>query len=304
MISVLICTHNPNPSFFNEVLLALKQQDLPYSQWEMVIVDNASKLPVSEQYDCSWHPNIRFVVEPNLGVAHARYRACLEARGNWFIYVDDDNVLANDYLSKSLQIIDARPYMGCFGGNQIGRFIEKEPSESIKPYLSLIAVRNVSSIRISNMYDWVTTPAGAGMVIRAEIVNEYVRQVHENPIRKKLGRKGESLMSSEDIDIAYTSIDLGYMNGLFPELKLIHIIPERRLSPAYLIKLKFFNIYSTCILDYIRFRYKPRLISYKRFLLTQVLILLKGNLFLFKMRNAHRRAIRLFLEEVKQNKFE
>lgn len=304
MISVLICTHNPNRTFFNEVLLALKQQDLSYDNWEMVIVDNASDLPVAEQFDCSWHPNVRFVVEPNLGVAHARYRACLEARGDWFVYVDDDNILSIDYLSMSLHIIQTRPYMGCFGGNQIGRFIEKEPSAEIKPYLSMIAIRSITSTRISNLYNWDTTPAGAGMVIKAEVVKEYVNQVSQNPLRKKLGRKGTSLMSSEDIDIAYTALDLGYMCGLFPELKLFHIIPAKRLTHDYLIKLKFYNIYSNCILDYIRFRYKPRLSSFGMFFLNQLYSLSKGQFLIFKMRNAHRKAIRLFLDEVKQKKFE
>ncbi|MBU3676336.1 MAG: glycosyltransferase, partial [Chitinophagaceae bacterium] len=255
MISVLICTHNPNPVFFKEVLLALKQQDYPHEKWELVVVDNASEQPVSNQFDFSWHPNTRLVIESNLGVAHARYRACIEAKGTWFVYVDDDNVLSRNYLSTAANIIEKRPYMGCFGGKQIGRFIDGEPAKEIKPYLSLIAVRDVPRARISNLYAWETTPAGAGMIIRASVVWEYVAQVNQNPIRKSLGRRGASLMSSEDIDIAYTALDMGYMSGLFPELTMEHIIPGKRLTLTYLLQLKFYNIYSSCMLDYIRFRY-------------------------------------------------
>ncbi|MCC5022267.1 MAG: glycosyltransferase [Candidatus Synoicihabitans palmerolidicus] len=42
MLSVIISTHNPNPGRLRRTLRALRDQDLPATAWETLIVDNAS----------------------------------------------------------------------------------------------------------------------------------------------------------------------------------------------------------------------------------------------------------------------
>ena len=41
-ISVVICTHNPQLNYLNKVLTALKSQTLSPTQWQLLLVDNAS----------------------------------------------------------------------------------------------------------------------------------------------------------------------------------------------------------------------------------------------------------------------
>ena len=50
MLSVIIPTHNPKWNYLRQVLEALAAQTLDHSQWELVIVDNAS----SEMGDGRW----------------------------------------------------------------------------------------------------------------------------------------------------------------------------------------------------------------------------------------------------------
>ena len=74
-ISVVICSHNPKPAYINRVLEALKSQTLSLSDWELLLVDNASQHPLANQFDLSWHPNGRHILESQLGTVFARFRA-------------------------------------------------------------------------------------------------------------------------------------------------------------------------------------------------------------------------------------
>ena len=45
-VSVVIPTHNPRMDYLPRVLDALRGQTLPHEQWELVVVDNASRVPL------------------------------------------------------------------------------------------------------------------------------------------------------------------------------------------------------------------------------------------------------------------
>src|SRR2546430_6030560 len=79
-LSVIICCHNPRMDYLARVLGALKAQTLSTDNWELLVVDNASKDPVSASHDISWHPKAHHVREMNLGLTHARLRGIAESR--------------------------------------------------------------------------------------------------------------------------------------------------------------------------------------------------------------------------------
>jgi hypothetical protein len=49
-------------------------------------------------------------------------------------------------------------------------------------------------------------------------------------------RQGKTLLSGGDVEISYVANHLGYGTGVFPELRLLHLIPKERLSRSYLLK--------------------------------------------------------------------
>src|SRR6266487_2314818 len=98
MISVIICTHNPRPDYLLRVLDALKAQTLPTEQFELLLIDNASTEPLASTWDLSWHPCSRIIRENDVGLTSARLRGIRESLASMLIFVDDDNVLAKDYL--------------------------------------------------------------------------------------------------------------------------------------------------------------------------------------------------------------
>jgi hypothetical protein len=51
------------------------------------------------------------------------------------------------------------------------------------------------------------------------------------------GRRGNSLSAGDDNEIAYVACELGLGIGVFPQLRLTHLIPKERLTRKYLLKL-------------------------------------------------------------------
>src|SRR3954467_13813225 len=91
--SVIICTHNSRVDCFTRVLDGLRNQTLPLHRWELLIVDNASRVPLASTRDISWHPSARHILERELGLSYARRRAFQEASTDMINFVDDDNIL-------------------------------------------------------------------------------------------------------------------------------------------------------------------------------------------------------------------
>src|SRR5580658_7466146 len=110
-ISVIICAHNPRRDYLSRALDALKAQSLPREQWELLLIDNASKEPLANSLDLSWHRGGRHVLEKELGLTPARLRGIREASGEVLVFVDDDNVLAPDYLDHALGIARSHPFV-------------------------------------------------------------------------------------------------------------------------------------------------------------------------------------------------
>ncbi len=247
-ISAIICTHNPQPAYLRRVLDALKDQSLPKQQWELLLIDNASNEPLASTWDLSWHPLARHIREDELGLTPARLRGIKESKAALLVFVDDDNVLQSDFLANTLQIAVDFPFLGAWGGNVEGDF-EGEIPDWLKPHLHALAVREVDRDYWSNYYaDNRSMPFGAGFCIRKLVATAYAQALVSRPASKNLGRKGASLVSGEDIDMALTAYDSGYGTGLFRKLRTTHIIPKGRMTLEYLCRLLEGIEYSTHLL--------------------------------------------------------
>jgi len=233
-LSVIVCCHNPRIDYFARVLEALKAQTLSTDNWELVVVDNASEDSVAASYNISWHPNARHVREENLGLTCARLRGIAESSAGLLVFVDDDNVLAENYLDVATQIATDWRCLGAWGGQQLAEFEGGEPREVWKrDFWTSRLVRDIWS----NNYDRQAAPVGAGMCVRRAVAMKYVEYVKSDSLRSSLGRSGSGMNSGEDIDMAFTACDLGFGTGKFAGLTLIHLIPQRRLADDYLFRL-------------------------------------------------------------------
>ncbi len=92
-ITVALCTHN-HADRLARTLDNLKQLKAPTHPWEFLVIDNASGDDTPKLLkQSSWHPygaEVRVVREERLGLSNARNRALSEARGDYLVFMDDD----------------------------------------------------------------------------------------------------------------------------------------------------------------------------------------------------------------------
>jgi len=237
VLSVILCTHNPRPRHLAATVDGLRAQTLPSDCWELLVVDNASDPQVEPGLDVAWHPGARVISEPRLGLTHARLRGVQESSSPVLVFVDDDNVLQGDYLEQADRLGRSRSGLGAWGGQVVPRF-EQSPPDWIRPYWPFLGLKDVSGEIVSRDPEhWPSTPIGAGLCVKREVADQYRRALDRQPWRRELDRRGPSLMSAGDQDLANTACDLGLEKGLFPEFRVDHLIPPERTREDYLLAL-------------------------------------------------------------------
>lgn len=242
MISVILPTANPHPGRLRRTLDALRAQGAPADAWELVVVDNGSSPPLAaEPLLAGFRAAVRLVREPRAGLTPARLAGIAAAREDVLVFVDDDNVLAPDFLAAARDAFAADPALAAAGGPVVPEY-EVEPAPWTREFEPLLALRDLgpSALRARGgpRVPWPDfAPVGAGLCIRRSAAETYARAVASDPARAALDRRGGTLTSGGDNDLVYTALRAGGDIAYLPCLRLTHLIPTARLEPAYLARL-------------------------------------------------------------------
>jgi glycosyltransferase involved in cell wall biosynthesis len=116
VVSIILCTYNRAP-LLRLALESLMRQSFERSAYEIVVVDNASTdhtcdvvKGIQRESSC---PEIRLVVEPTQGLAHARNTGCRMAKGRYLAFIDDDCIASADWLQMlydAYELVRPRPW--------------------------------------------------------------------------------------------------------------------------------------------------------------------------------------------------
>jgi glycosyltransferase involved in cell wall biosynthesis len=265
-ISVVICAHKPRRDYLRRVLDALEAQTLAAERWELVIVDNAGAEPLAGAYDLSWHPRARHIREETLGLTSARLHGIAETDGELLVFVDDDNLLAPRFLEEAWATHEQWPFLGAFGAGSIVPEFEIQPPAELRPHLWMLALRTVPSVRWgNNAADHGTIPWGAGLCVTREVAGLYQSFVQRLTAAAVLGRRGDALFSGEDDLFSWIAASAGYGFGIFPQLRVTHLIAATRLSRPYFLRLIHDRAFSDGVLQFAMAGVRPRgLDSFRR----------------------------------------
>jgi glycosyltransferase involved in cell wall biosynthesis len=253
------------------VLASLREQTLTAEQWEFLVVDNRSKQPLAEIWDISWHPRGRHIREDELGLTAARLRGIRESSGGLLVFVDDDNVLAPDFLDRAKAISARCPVLGAFGAGILEPEFEIQPPAELRSHMGMLALRSAPSVLWSHRAgDAHCRPWGAGLCVTRRAADFYWQFVADLGITAVLDRRGERLFSGGDDVFSRASAEIGLGFGVFPELRITHLISAAKLNKRYLLRLIHDHTFSHSVLDYMLNGIRPSrtdLVRYVRLLL-------------------------------------
>ena len=229
-IDLVICTYN-NAALLDRILQALAgQQVSPHVHWQVLVVNNNctdATVAVVEKHIQSGIP-LRMVLEPIQGLTPARLCGVENTTGDWIAFVDDDCLLAPDWVEQAAKFAMAHPGCGAFGGRVILEW-ETPPPAFVLNYGYSFAQQEqgMEPKRMSCL-------VGAGLVVsRAALVD--CGWSNKQFLADRVGKK---LISGGDVEIALR-IAAHYEIWYNPDCQLRHIIPARRTSIEYLKKINF-----------------------------------------------------------------
>jgi glycosyltransferase involved in cell wall biosynthesis len=232
-LDVVVCTYN-RAAGLDRTLGALARQQRPASlQWSVLVVDNASEDETSRIVQAwierSALPGLRTVVEWTQGLSHARARGFHETTADWIAYVDDDNLLADDWLSGMADAIGRKPDAGGFGGRVILDWAEAPPS-----YLQQLGWCFAEQDHGLEMRE-IDNLVGAGMVLRRAALLDSGWPEH----LLLEDRVGTKLLSGGDVEMVQRVRLAGHQLWYTPRPVLKHVIGAERMRREYVCRLAF-----------------------------------------------------------------
>jgi glycosyltransferase involved in cell wall biosynthesis len=233
-VSIVVCCHN-SARLLPETLsnLAAQQLSSPPPSCEVIVVDNASTDDTGKVALECWPDDcpipLRIVLEPRLGLSHARLRGIAEAKYSVVCFVDDDNLVNNDWAEIVSRVMSEHPEVGACGGQVEAQCEVAQPLwfERFQNYYAVgRQAEQEGDITDTRGYLW-----GAGLCLRKKALDGLV----ENGFSFLLtDRKGEALSSGGDAELCYALKLTGWRLWYEPQLRLRHFLTAPRLQWKYL----------------------------------------------------------------------
>jgi glycosyltransferase involved in cell wall biosynthesis len=237
-VSIVICTFNGKHRLPNVLSSILKQEHTVLYDFELIIVDNLSTDATTlfcndylSQAAISFPWKI--VTEQTPGLNHARLKGLNEAKYEFVLFCDDDNVLSDNYLKIASEILVTNSEIGSLGGFGIPVF-EAEKPEWFDRYSYSFAVGAQAS-QEGIMIKYPSELYGAGTFFRKlpllELFNKGFKTIMSD-------RKGNTLVSGGDVEWCFLIQLLGYKLYYDHRLVFWHHMPKQRMHWEYYLRLK------------------------------------------------------------------
>lgn len=243
MLSVAICTYN-RASLLPRVLDSVASQTLAKDRFEIVIVDNGSTDRTPEVVAAAQvkDSRIRYVVEPEAGIAHARNRALREARGDYLAFIDDDAWADPKWLDNLLAPLQSvRPIPECVVGPVSLVWEGERPQWFPARFESLLC-----------RYDMGAEPRfldAGGYLLTTNSLFHRETLLTLGGMRTDLGHRRKALIGGEDNDIFNRLVANAYRVYYQPEARVYHPVPKERQTRRFLLRRLFWDGASQPLID-------------------------------------------------------
>lgn len=202
LFSIIVPVYN-RPDEVNELMASLAHQT--DRGFEVVIVEDGSTINCkaeAEQY--SPHVALQYFYKDNEGRSPARNYGMYHARGDYFIFVDSDCILPENYIESLRKALSAQ-WADCFGG----------PDDAHSSFTDTQKAINFA------MTSFLTTGGIRGGKVQMEkFVPRTFNMGFSREVYKSVG--GFREMFSEDIDMSTRIRLAGYLPQLIRDVKVFH----------------------------------------------------------------------------------
>ncbi len=225
--TIIICTYN-NARSLERVLAALAGQVTPVGvDWDVLVVENNCTDGTHEVVHASRDRNpalkLRIVSEPEQGLTPARQRGVRETSSEWLAFVDDDCLVADDWIQRAAETIARHPNCGGLGGTV--RLSFQGDARPLPDDIAWVLARQVHADerRVASL-------AGAGMALRRKALDE-TGWLQAPLLEDRIGRR---LVSGGDAELASRIEHAGWELWFTPACRIEHLIPPERTTRPYL----------------------------------------------------------------------
>lgn len=232
MISIVICTYNRD-KYIRTALEKIASCGYPAEAYEIVLVDNNST--DSTASECAAfaadHPEVqyRYFLETAQGLSYARNRGIAEADGDVIVFLDDDSFVEPDYLQRLSARLAEYPDAAAFGG-RIDPIFESGKAPDWLCSWTLSWVSAIDKGPEVSLFTGGKYPIGANMGFRTATLRGMPG------FDTSLGRTGKNLLGGEEKEIFGRITEAGGNIYYFPDVRVGHVIPERRTTREYIIR--------------------------------------------------------------------
>jgi glycosyltransferase involved in cell wall biosynthesis len=226
MISVIVCTHNRRESLKN-TLYSLAQLRVPADGlWELIIVDNNSNDDTAEivkDFAASARFCVRYILETNQGLSHARNAGVKAARSEIVAFTDDDVTVESHWLIK---LQEAFEQFGCVGvgGRIVPLWSGPKPLWLRLSGPDCLRCGAIVSFDYGEKARECTTLFGANMAFKTVVFQRH------GLFRTDLGKRGSDEMTGEDTEFCMRLSGAGAKLVYAPEAVVYHPVPKTRLK--------------------------------------------------------------------------
>lgn len=233
-ITVALCTHNHSDRLAR-TLETLADLHPPERPWEMLVIDNGSTDATAALLaHVDWHPAgvpVRVVREERLGLSNARNRALREARGEYLLFMDDDETPDPAWLRAYEQAMEE------FEPDALGGRIEVFFEDGVRPrwlqdeLLGFLGKLDHGEAR------WLEAPGtpifGGNFAFRRSVFDAI------GDFDARLGRMGKANIGGEDTEIYRRLLAHGCRVRWVPQAIIHHRIQTPKLRRGYFLDLHF-----------------------------------------------------------------
>jgi glucosyl-dolichyl phosphate glucuronosyltransferase len=228
-ISAIVCTHNRS-RYLRKALHSLARQTLPQQAFEILVIDNCSTDDTKRIVHAEFRhlTSLRYIYEPILGLSQARNTGWRAASSPYLAFLDDDAVADPGWLEAALSVFAnvAKP-IGIVGGPVHPIWECPRPDWLAPSLLSYFTI--LEPQQPTGFIDDDHLIAGANMILARDAVERV------GGFLTTLGRKGTSLLSTEEVALRQRLTEAGYLSYYCEELSVGHHIPAERLNQSWLL---------------------------------------------------------------------